>query len=50
MDKYVIKQIEQNVNWLWNLGADLWAFIFSSPTWWKIAFMGGVGTEVGFAV
>lgn len=50
MDKCVIKQIEQTVNWLWNLGGDLWVFTFSFPACWKIVFMEKVVAEMSFAV
>jgi hypothetical protein len=50
MSRYVIKQIEQNVNWLWNLGGDIWVFIFGFLACWKIMVMERVRTKVGLAV
>lgn len=50
MDRCVIKQMEQTVNCLWNLGCDLWVFTFSFPACWKISFMEKVGTEVTFVM
>lgn len=50
MDKCVIKEIEQTLNWLWNIGGDLWVFTFSCLAYWKIVFLEKEGTEVSFAV
>ena len=47
VDGYMCNKTRQNVNWLQNLGGDLWIFTFCFPECWKIVFMEGVGTEVG---